>query len=222
MTSMGRTLSHEEARRVYNRIGSLQDTQAFYEDRATRELMEHGRFEAAQTVFEFGCGTGRFAEALLTERLSSSAAYRGIDVSPTMVQLARKRLSRFATRARIDLSEGGAPVSEPSEHYDRWLSTFVFDLLSEADIDAVLTEAHRMLVPGGLLCVAGLAVGEYWHTKLMAGAWSALHTLSPALVGGCRPIELSPRLAGDRWSIVFRRSLAPFFVPSEVVIAMRR
>jgi len=31
-------LSHQEARRAYDRIGSLQDSQAFYEDRATDVL----------------------------------------------------------------------------------------------------------------------------------------------------------------------------------------
>jgi hypothetical protein len=34
-----KTLSAAEARRTYDRIGKMQDTQAFYEDRATAELI---------------------------------------------------------------------------------------------------------------------------------------------------------------------------------------
>ena len=55
-----RTLSHQEARRTYDRIGARQDTQAFYEDVATREVIRHGDFASALAVFEFGCGYRAF------------------------------------------------------------------------------------------------------------------------------------------------------------------
>lgn len=218
---MSRTLSHDDARRVYDRIGSFQDSQAFYEDRTTRELVEHGDFERAESVFEFGCGTGRFAEGLLATRLSAGARYRGIDLSPTMVDLARARLARFGPRAQVELSDGSPPAREPGQSYDRWVSTFVFDLLAEAEIDGVLAEAHRMLVPGGLLCLAGLAGGHSWPTRLVAGVWTALHRAAPELVGGCRPIDLAPRLDTGRWRIRHHRRHAPFLVPSEAIVAAR-
>ena len=84
-------LSRSKARKTYNRIGAIQDTQGFYEDPATGLLIEHGDFSSAQTVFEFGCGTGRFARRLLDEELTETAKYRGVDVSPKMVALTRKR-----------------------------------------------------------------------------------------------------------------------------------
>jgi ubiquinone/menaquinone biosynthesis C-methylase UbiE len=219
---MAQTLTHEQARRVYDRIGSFQDSQAFYEDRTTRELVEHGAFETATSVFELGCGTGRFAESLLEKHLPPMATYRGIDLSPTMFDLARTRLERFGTRATVVLSDGGPPVAEPSAGYDRWVSTFVLDLLSEADIDAILAEAHRMLVPGGLLCLAGLSTGDAWYTRIIARVWSAVHAAAPELVGGCRPVDLLPRLRGDQWTIRHREALAPFLVPSEAIVAVRR
>jgi ubiquinone/menaquinone biosynthesis C-methylase UbiE len=218
---MARTLSHEQARRVYDRIGSFQDSQAFYEDRTTHELIEHGSFETATSVFEFGCGTGRFAESLLEKHLPPTATYRGIDLSPTMFELARTRLDRFGERAAVTLSNGGPPVGEPTAGYDRWVSTFVLDLLSESDIDATLAEAHRMLKPGGLLCLTGLSTGRAWHTRMIASAWAAVHALAPELVGGCRPVDLLPRLSLDRWSIRHHRALSPFFVPSEAIVAER-
>ncbi len=218
---MTRTLSHEQARRVYDRIGSFQDSQAFYEDRTTGELVEHGAFGAARSVFELGCGTGRFAESLLERHLPAAATYRGIDLSPTMFELARTRLARFGPRATLALSDGAAPTMEPDAAYDRWVSNFVLDLLSDTDIDAILTEAHRMLVPGGLLCLAGLSTGDAWLTKSVASLWSAIHKLSPEIVGGCRPLDLLPRLSPSRWRILHRRVLAPFFVPSEAIVAAK-
>ena len=55
-------LTAEQARRVYDRIGCAQDTQAFYEDAAVIRLAQLGAFERARSVFELGCGTGRFAD----------------------------------------------------------------------------------------------------------------------------------------------------------------
>jgi ubiquinone/menaquinone biosynthesis C-methylase UbiE len=217
-----RTLSRDEARRVYDRIGSFQDSQAFYEDRTTQELVAHGSFETGSAVFEFGCGTGRFAESLLAQRLPATATYRGVDLSPTMVGLARSRLARFGSRAEVLQAGGGAPVDEPSGRYDRWVSNFVLDLLSESDIGSVLVEAHRMLNTGGLLCLASLGTGDSWHTRAVAGVWSAIHRVSPALLGGCRPIDLRRFLPADRWSMAHHRSHAPFLVPSEAIVAARR
>ncbi len=100
------TLSHEEARRAYDRIGPLQDSQGFYEDRATALVLLHGEFPSAESVFEFGCGTGRFAGRLFAEYLSPTARYRGIDVSPRMVRLAQARLASHSPRAAVILTEG--------------------------------------------------------------------------------------------------------------------
>ncbi len=62
------TLTRERARVFYNRLGGRQDSQAYYEDPATNDLVAHAAFGEAQAVVEFGCGTGRFAEQLLDEQ----------------------------------------------------------------------------------------------------------------------------------------------------------
>jgi ubiquinone/menaquinone biosynthesis C-methylase UbiE len=216
-----RTLSHQEARRVYDRIGARQDTQAFYEDVATRELIRHGEFGSADAVFEFGCGTGRFARMLLDDHLGPTATYRGVDLSPTMAGLAERRLSEFAGRARVVLTDGGPPAAEPAESFDRFVSNFVFDLLSEADIAAVLSEAHRMLRPGGLLCLASLSPGHGLVSRAVIRVWSFLHRLDPRLVAGCRPVELLPFLEAGHWKVRYHRPLAPYGLPSEAVVAER-
>jgi ubiquinone/menaquinone biosynthesis C-methylase UbiE len=219
--SPGSTLTREEARRVYDRIGAGQDSQAFYEDRATGLLIQHGAFGGAQRVLEFGCGTGRFAFRLLSQHLPETARYRALDVSPRMVQLARARLAPFASRAEVVLTDGAPPAAEPAASRDRFVSNYVLDLLSEDDIAAVLREAHRILEPGGLLCLAGLSTGTGALSRLVARAWLRVHALRPAWVGGCRPLELLPRLPEERWRVVHHTALAPFGVPSEVLVAER-
>jgi SAM-dependent methyltransferase len=219
---MARTLSHEQARRVYDRIGRGQDTQAFYEDQAVAIVLAHGGFETAERVFELGCGTGRLAERLLGSLLPPSATYRGVDLSPTMVALARARLARFGERADVARSEGGPPSDEPTAGFDRWLSHYVFDLLSVDDIAAMLREAHRMLRPGGRLCLVGLSSGIGPLSRGVARIWTGLHGWRPELVGGCRPLELLDHLSPEQWSILHHGRVAPFAVPSEAVVAERR
>src|SRR5512143_3597440 len=201
MPAAPRTLTRDEARRVYDRIGARQDTQAFYENAALAVLLRHGAFAEATRVFELGCGTGRVAELLLDAHLPATASYRGIDLSPTMVGLARARLARFGARAQVALATGDPPRDEPAAAYDRFLSTYVLDLLSDDDIAAVLVEAHRMLVPGGLLCLTSLSTGCGPGSRLVARVWSAVHRWRPALVGGCRPLELLPLLAPEAWAV---------------------
>jgi ubiquinone/menaquinone biosynthesis C-methylase UbiE len=216
------TLTHEEARQAYDRIGPWQDAQAFYEDRATRIVLRHGAFATARSVFEFGCGTGRFAVQLLSSHLPRTASYRGIDISPRMIALTRNRLSPFAARARVELSDGTAPTAEPTGAYDRFVSNYVLDLLSEADITAVIGEAHRMLEPTGLLCLTSLATGSGPFSRFAAQLWTRVHAISPGLVGGCRPVDLSRWLDDARWKVRHHARLVPYGIPCEVVIAERR
>lgn len=217
-----RTLSHQEARRTYDRIGSLQDSQAFYEDPATALVRLHGDFTSAESVFEFGCGTGRFALRLFEEYLPSAARYRGVDISPTMVRLARARLAPHSPRAEVVLTEGGPPVDEPAEHYDRFISNYVFDLLSHDDIRDVLHEARRMLRAHGLLCLSGLSSGLGLTSRIVAGVVSWTQSHRPSLVGGCRPIDLLPFLPESEWNIQHHSKVVAFGVPSEVIVAKRR
>jgi len=219
---MAPVLSHEDARRAYDRIGALQDSQGFYEDRATRLLLRRGDFAAAGAVFEFGCGTGRFAERLLTSHLSPHARYRGVDLSPKMVSLARARLAPFEGRTEVVLGEGGPPTDEPAEAYDRFVSNYVFDLLSEEEIRSVLREAHRMLRPGGLLCLAGLSTGVGPLSRGVARAWGWVQAHRPALVGGCRPMDVLPLLPEASWQVRHHAKVVAFGVTSEVLVAERR
>lgn len=218
----GRTLERDEARRFYDKMGLRQDTQAFYEDPATRLLLQHGDFERAQRVFELGCGTGRFAALLLADYLPAEATYLGVDLSPRMIGLARERLEGYGPRAEVRLTDGEIVIPESSASFDRFVSNYVLDLLSEDDIRSVLGEAHRLLVPDGLLCLAGLSTGSGLLSKGVAWMISRVHSLSPRLVGGCRPLELCRFLADERWQLRMRQPVAPFGIPSEAIVAVRR
>lgn len=50
-------LTYGEARKFYDAFAEKQDKQ-FYEESATNLLLEQGRFDKANSIVEFGCGTG--------------------------------------------------------------------------------------------------------------------------------------------------------------------
>lgn len=217
-----RFLSRDEIRIFYNRFGIKQDWQRFYEGPALRDLLKNGRFESAGSVFELGCGTGAFARTLLTDYLPPGATYLGVDISSTMVALARERLARFKGRAEVRLTDGSLRFERPEESFDRFVSNYVLDLLPPDDIGEALREAHRLVRPKGRLCVMSLTRGQTWPSRLLTGAWDRLHRLRPGWVGGCRPVELLEFVRGDLWWIDYQNVVTAFGISSEVVIAMKR
>ncbi len=215
-------LTHEQARAFYDRLGARQDSQRFYEDAATRELVRHAGFETARAVVEFGCGTGRFAEGLLAERLPAATSYLALDVSTTMVGLARERLGRFGPRVEVRQTDGSPRIDAAPGTFDRFVSNYVLDLLAEPEIHALLAEAHRVLAPQGLLALASLGHGTGPVTRLVERAWTGLHRVRPAWLGGCRPIDLRAFVDAPRWAERHRSVVCRFGLCSEVLVAERR
>jgi ubiquinone/menaquinone biosynthesis C-methylase UbiE len=216
------TLSPPAVKALYDRIGRWQDTQRFYEDVATADLIAHANLGDVRSVFEFGVGTGRLAERLLRDHLPPATRYHGIDVSSTMVALARERLSPWASRVTIVESDGSPRIDTPDGQYDRVVSTYVLDLLSRDDIAAVLAEARRVLSPGGLVCLVSATHGRTTPQRLVMGLATRLHALSPTLVGGCRAIDLSSILGRASWRLVHHQVVSKWGIPSEVVVASPR
>jgi ubiquinone/menaquinone biosynthesis C-methylase UbiE len=215
-----RVLSAQEARGFYDSFGAKQDWQRFYEDPAIDVLVGHGDFESAKSVVEFGCGTGRLAERLLRGPLPAQATYAGFDISGTMVDLARARVAPWSDRAKITLTEGSPVLPLPDGSCDRFLSTYVLDLLGEEDIRAALREAERLLASDGRLCLASMTFGQTMPSRLFSRAWSAIQRADPRLVGGCRPLHLE-RFTGKAWRISHQQVVCTFGMCTEVVVASK-
>jgi ubiquinone/menaquinone biosynthesis C-methylase UbiE len=217
-----RYLSPEAAKRFYDRFGSRQDWQAFFEARAVNELIAHAALESANSVFEFGCGTGALAARLLQHHSPPDARYVGLDISSTMVSLARERLRPWSGRSRVNQADGSPRIPEPDHAFDRFVSTYVLDLLAPDFIKQLLSEAHRLLVPGGKLCLVSLAFGTSRLSSAVCWGWQRLWWLSPGIVGGCHPIELADYLRSESWKPDHQATVTSWGVSSEVLVASAR
>jgi ubiquinone/menaquinone biosynthesis C-methylase UbiE len=216
-----RFLTRQEVRAFYDRFGRKQDKQHWYESPATQHLIKHGGFETAMAVFELGCGTGVFAEEILSHSLPKTAHYCGVDISSTMVELSRKRLARFEGRAEVLLTDGALKFALPDASVDRFVMNYVLDLLSPDDIRQVLTEAYRLLKPEGRLCVVSLTCGRKGVARLITWLWSTVHWLHPKLVGGCRSLRVQDFLDEEHWRLDYHHVVIAFGVASEVVVASK-
>lgn len=218
MSGEERVLDSDSARAYYDRFAKKQDAQGFYEDPALDDLVAHANFPDARRAFEFGCGTGKFGARLLKQHLPSSASYLGCDISPTMVGLARSQLEAFSDRAQVVLTDGTVRFPLPDRSVDRVVCSYVLDLLSEANIRLFYSEARRVLMPGGLLCIASLTEGVGIPSRIVSWLWRSIFRLNPAIVGGCRPILIHAFVNSEEWQVVHRKVVTPFGVPSEVLV----
>lgn len=218
MEGPGRYLSPEQASAVYDRVGSWQDTQAFYERPAVDALIRSAAFTTAREVIEVGCGTGALAAQLLSRHLPSTTGYVGLDVSPRMVALTRSRLRGWSDRVQVTRIDARDPWPVLDGSADRVVATYVLDLLSPAAIEGFFAEASRVLRPGGLVATVSLARGAGGLSRLISTAWSRLWQLDPHLTGGCRPLDPAALLPND-WRTRTNQTVAGWGIASAVLIA---
>jgi SAM-dependent methyltransferase len=205
-------------KQFYDRFGRRQDAQRFYEDDAVADLIAHSEFATARSVFEFGCGTGRTAEKLLSSVLPDDAVYQAVDISTTMISLARQRLARFGDRASVRQIEGKDPFEGMDARVDRLITTYVLDFLPEEEIESFVCRSAETLTERGKLSIASLTAGTTLSSRVVTAGWRALFRISPRLVGGCRPIRLRPYLSAS-WRVEHHATITAFGIASEVTVA---
>ncbi len=130
--------------------------------------LRHFGVEAHEQVLDAGCGTGNLTKKLL-ERLTESGRVTAVDVSPRMVELARKKNDDPRANAKVaDLKD--LPLE--NNQLDR---VFCFSMWPHvAEPEMALQEIKRVLKPGGLLHI--------WHidsrqkiNEVHANAGEAVH-----------------------------------------------
>ncbi len=220
MRRAAKPLRPTQVQAFYDRLGRFQDAQAIYEDRAVEDLLDHLVLDQAHSVLELGCGTGRVAARLLERKLSSTCCYRGVDISKTMISLARSRLAPWEDRASVDLIDATEGLNLADGSVDRLLATYVFDLLSEEHAGFVLTEALRVLEDGGRLGLVSLTQGETYFARVLTRLWQGVWNRKPFWMGGCRPVCLRAWLRPGEWRIEYHTTRTALgLLTSEIVVA---
>ncbi len=174
--------TQEQARRL-EAIYSTADVRAQREE--TLRLLQ---LTPGEAVIDVGCGPGYLCESM-ADLVGARGRVLGIDVSPDLVELARRRNQR----TWLSYEQGDAmALSAPDRSFDVAVCTQVLEYVPDADRG--LKELHRVLKPGG----RALVVDTEWDALVWRSADPArMAKVLAAWEAHCTDARL-PRTLGPR------------------------
>jgi demethylmenaquinone methyltransferase / 2-methoxy-6-polyprenyl-1,4-benzoquinol methylase len=176
--SVGQQARAERIREMFDQVAARYDARnrLFSADRDRawrRRAARRAGLRAGQTALDLCTGTGRLAHELLAFT-GPSGRVVGVDFSPAMLEMARRREPQV--EFRLDdvtrLSDADASVDAV---------TIGFGLRNLVDRDAALREMFRVLRPGGRLVI--LEFSPPSHGLLMRAYRFYLRRVMPAVAG---------------------------------------
>jgi len=184
-----------------------------------RSLVECAQTRAGDDVLDVATGTADVAIEFV--RRARAASITGVDLSPGMLDVGRRKLERAGLSDRIRLVEGDA-LSLPFENRSFDVVTIAFGLRNLPDYGRGVAEMARVLRPGGRLVVleflpprgaALLAYRAYLATflplagRLISGSGEAYGYLAASIREFLDPSEVEALLAAAGLARVESRRL---------------
>jgi ubiquinone/menaquinone biosynthesis C-methylase UbiE len=114
-----------------------------------------GRLAEGERVLDLGCGAGTDS-LIASQMVEPKGQVTGVDMTPQMLAKARAAATEMGA-ANVQFVEADAerlPFADAS--FDVVISNGVIDLIP--DKDAVFSELHRVLAPGGRLQIADVTI----------------------------------------------------------------
>ena len=195
---------------------------AAFEGRFERKLRERGLelldVKEGEAVLEVGFGTG-YSLVEIARRVGATGKAYGIDLTPEMVEVAKKRLQKEGLAEKVELYEGDAREMPCQERqFDVVYMAAALELFDTPDIPRVLAEIKRVLKPAGRLGIISMP-REGHEDSMILRFYEWVHRTFPRYAS-CRPIyvEDSIRDAGFEIIKVEEMRIARIF-PMKIVMA---
>ena len=212
-------IPREQTRQNYDRLSRWYDLFASSEKKFTETGLQILGVKEGEHVLEIGFGTGH-ALARLAQLAGESGLVVGVELSPGMIAVARKRIPPFGQkqakgpgRSAQMLQGDGARLPFVSHSFDAVFLSFTLELFSESEIPVILDECHRVLKRDGRLGVVSMAKRDVLACRLYE--WG--HKRWPALLD-CRPIELRKSLETGGFRVQAAKVETMWGLPVEIVL----
>jgi demethylmenaquinone methyltransferase/2-methoxy-6-polyprenyl-1,4-benzoquinol methylase len=216
---LGVNRTSEQARRFYDRISRYYDyISGPFELRYAFKTLELLAVKEGEKILEIGFGTGHCLEKIASF-VGETGKVCGIDISPGMLEVTRRRLEKAQLLDRVELYCGDAR-SLPYENniMDGIFMAFTLELFDTPEIPIVLEEIKRILKPGGRLSIAAMSkkTGESFMVRFYEWA----HNKWPEYAD-CRPIFLEKVIQKTSYQIISSRVVKLFGLPVEIIAALK-
>ena len=204
--------SYEKISKVYAIV------EAVVERKLRKKALKLLAIQEGEMVLEIGFGTG-FALCELAKSIGKTGKAYGIDVTPQMVEITRKRLQKEGLTDRAELYvEDARSMPFEEDLFDAVYMASTLELFDTPDIPKVLREIKRVLKASGRLGVVSMSRKGY-ENLLSLRLYEWLHKKIPKYVS-CRPIYLEDSLREAGYQIVKAEEfMLAKLVPEKIVLA---
>ncbi len=205
--------AREQTRQNYDRMSRWYDLFTGSEKKFIETGLQILGVKAGERVLEIGFGTGASLVAL-THRAGKSGLVAGVELSPGMIQVARKRVQTESPGRSARIIRGdGALLPFIRDLFDALFLSFTLELFSNTEIPVVLEQCHRVLKREGRLGVVSLAKQDVLACRLYE--WG--HERWPVMLD-CRPIELRESLEAGGFRIQAAKLQTMWGLPVEIML----
>ena len=206
-------ISRNQTRQNYDRMSRWYDLFAGSEKKFTETGLQILGVKAGEHVLEIGFGTGNSLVTLI-QQTGESGLVAGVELSPGMIEVARKRIQAKGPERSAQIIRGdGTLLPFARDSFDALFLSFTLELFSETEIPVVLEECHRVLKREGRLGVVSLAKQDVLACHLYE--WGHEHW--PVMLD-CRPIELRESLEAGGFRIQAAKLQTMWGLPVEIVL----
>ena len=209
-----KTLPTPAAQRFYDRIGSRYDWFEFYEGRAKERAHKALDLAHGLRILSVGVGTGKDLGKII-EAITPEGIPYGLDISPVMLHLTQERTTALVCQA------DARQLPYASHSFDRLYAAYVLDLLPFAELPGLIDDFYRVIKPGGRMVITALTEGVDLPSRALVAIWKGVFALSPAMCGGCRPLELLEIVRKVGFKQVEQEVIVQLGTPSEIIIATK-
>ena len=130
---------------------SLEDAQ----DNKLARIMDLLTLNGGERVLEIGCGWGRLAERISTER---NAHVTGLTLSPSQLAVAKERIAKAGASDKADLRL--QDYRDVSEQFDRVVSIEMIEAVGEKYWPAYFGKIAQVLKPGGRAVLQVITIAD--------------------------------------------------------------